>query len=200
MLTRTFLSTMTRYLLSLLTSYMKQLKRVVRAFCRRTGRYRCLMNPYAFFLRRSVSQFILSLAGLSSVSVRAATDLWLCLLSSPHFSRCNHKLGKKKCFQVVKSVTMMYKVLAQQLPPEQMQDIFSRMFTLLSKVIPEYFVALSPRPSTEYSRARVLKEASFISNALLRLHGIDSKNMILYDTMRARLEQWCEEQPLPSSS
>ncbi len=102
-------------------------------------------------------------------------------------------------FKVVKSVTTLYKVLAQQLPPEQMKELFSRIFMLLSKLIPDYFSTLSPRPTTEFSRARFLKEASFISNALLRLPGIDSKNMTLYDSMRARLEQWGEEPPSSSS-
>ncbi len=97
--------------------------------------------------------------------------------------------------KVVKSVTILYKVLAQQLPPEQMKELFSRILMLLSKLIPDYFSSLSPRPNTELSRARVLKEASFISNALLRLPGMDSKNMTLYDTMRGRLDQWGEESP-----
>ncbi len=110
---------------------------------------------------------------------------------SSHYSKLlNFVLSN---LQVVKSVTTMHKVLAQQLPHEQIQDVFSGIFVLLSKVIPEYFAALSPQPTTEFGRARVLREASFISNALLRLHRIDAKNMTLYDSMRARLVQWGEE-------
>ncbi len=101
--------------------------------------------------------------------------------------------------KVVKSVTTLHKVLAQQLPPEQMKELFSRILMLLSKLIPDYFSNSSPRPTTKFSRARVLKEASFISKGLLRLPGIDSKNITLYDSMRARLELWGEEPPSSSS-
>ena len=78
----------------------------------------------------------------------------------------------------------MHKVLSAQLPPEQVQEIFSRIFDLLNHKVPDYFASVDP--STPAGQQRVLDDIQYLSHSLDRLRGVSAANLKLEDHFRAR--------------
>ena len=84
----------------------------------------------------------------------------------------------------IKNITTMHKVLSAQLPPEQVQEIFSRIFDLLNHKVPDYFASVDP--STPAGQQRVLDDIQYLSHSLDRLRGVSAANLKLEDHFRAR--------------
>lgn len=87
---------------------------------------------------------------------------------------------------VVKGVTAMHRVLQQQLPPEQLADVFYRIFSLLNRKIPECFSKEGVAPATAAGRQRILDDTSFMATALSTLHGVDGSSLHLEEVMRVK--------------
>ncbi|KAG5175926.1 Vps54-like protein-domain-containing protein, partial [Tribonema minus] len=88
--------------------------------------------------------------------------------------------------EVVRGVSAMHKVLQQQLPPEQLKDVFSRIFSLLNRKIPECFAQEGVQPATAGGRQRILDDTSFMATALSTLWGVDGSNLRLEDALQAQ--------------
>ena len=71
-----------------------------------------------------------------------------------------------------------------QLPPEQVQEIFSRIFELLNRQVPEYFANV--KPVTPAGEQRVLDEIMHLSQSLERLRGVKAANLNLEGHFRQR--------------
>ncbi|CAM9617148.1 unnamed protein product [Discosporangium mesarthrocarpum] len=87
---------------------------------------------------------------------------------------------------VRKGVMAMHNVLQQQLPPEQLQDVFHRIFTLLNRKVPECFERDGMPPSTAAGRQRILDDVGFMANALRTLRGVDATALHLEQAFEAR--------------
>ena len=87
---------------------------------------------------------------------------------------------------VLKNVTALHRVLSAILPPEQIQDVFSRIFTLLNRKIPAHFEDIMP--STQTGRQRILDELTHLVSNFSRLKQIDSSTLssIVEETFRRR--------------
>ena len=85
---------------------------------------------------------------------------------------------------VIKNTSTMHKVLSVQLPPEQVQEIFSRIFELLNRQVPEYFANV--KPVTPAGEQRVLDEIMHLSQSLERLRGVKAANLNLEGHFRQR--------------
>ena len=86
--------------------------------------------------------------------------------------------------EVIKNTSTMHKVLSAQLPPEQVQEIFSRIFELLNRQVPEYFANV--RPTTPAGEQRVVDDIVFLSESLERLRGVKAANLDLETHFRGR--------------
>ena len=87
--------------------------------------------------------------------------------------------------EVIKNTSTMHKVLSAQLPPEQVQEIFSRIFELLNRQVPEYFANV--KPTTPAGEQRVLDDVMFLSESLERLRGVKAANLEAHFRGRFRL-------------
>lgn len=88
--------------------------------------------------------------------------------------------------EVQKNVAALHRVLSSILPPEQVQDVFSRIFSLLSRKIPSHFEEIMP--STQTGRQRILDEISHLVTSFSQLRQVDSKvaNNTLEEAFRKR--------------
>lgn len=86
--------------------------------------------------------------------------------------------------EAIKNTSTMHKVLSAQLPPEQVQEIFSRIFELLNRQVPEYFANV--KPTTPAGEQRVLDDVMFLSESLERLRGVKAANLDLETHFRGR--------------
>ena len=86
--------------------------------------------------------------------------------------------------EAIKNTSTMHKVLSAQLPPEQVQEIFSRIFELLNRQVPEYFANV--RPTTPAGEQRVVDDIVFLSESLERLRGVKAANLDLETHFRGR--------------
>jgi len=84
----------------------------------------------------------------------------------------------------IKNVSTMHKVLSAQLPPEQVQEIFSRIFEQLNRKVPEYFASVDP--ATPAGQQRVLDDVQYLCHSLERLRGVNAKNLNLEAHFRKR--------------
>ena len=75
---------------------------------------------------------------------------------------------------VIRNVSALHRVLQDEtmLPPEQVQDVFSRIFSLLARRIPQHFDDVMP--VTQTGRQRILDEVSHLVSALALLPRVDS--------------------------
>lgn len=95
--------------------------------------------------------------------------------------------GQSEYFEeVLKNVSALHRVLSSILPPEQVQDVFSRIFSLLSRKIPSHFEEIMP--STQTGRQRILDEVSHLVMSFSRLKQVDCKtaNATLEEAFRKR--------------
>ena len=73
--------------------------------------------------------------------------------------------------EIQRNVTALHRVLLETLPPEQVQDVFSRIFALLNRRIPMHFE--DTMPSTMAGKQRILDEVAHLVIAFSRLKQID---------------------------
>jgi vacuolar protein sorting-associated protein 54 len=87
---------------------------------------------------------------------------------------------------VQKNVLALHRVLQTVLPPAQIQDVFSRIFSLLNRKIPAHFEEIMP--STQTGRQRILDEITHLVNAFSRIKSIDATTLTdtLEDTFRKK--------------
>eukprot|EP00752_Nemacystus_decipiens_P001861 g1793.t1 len=78
---------------------------------------------------------------------------------------------------VRKAVTAMHNILQQQLPPEQLQAVFRRMFAVITRKVPACFEREGVSPSTAAGRQRILDDIGFACAALSTLRGVDSSTL-----------------------
>ncbi|CBJ32982.1 conserved unknown protein [Ectocarpus siliculosus] len=78
---------------------------------------------------------------------------------------------------VRKGVTAMHNILQQQLPPEQLQAVFRRMFAVITRKVPACFQREGVSPSTAAGRQRILDDVGFACAALSTLRGVDSSTL-----------------------
>lgn len=88
--------------------------------------------------------------------------------------------------EVQRNVTALHRVLSTTLPPEQLQDVFSRIFALLNRKIPTHFEDIMPHSGT--GKQRILDEITHLVANLSRLKQIDSTSLSvsLEDTFRSK--------------
>jgi vacuolar protein sorting-associated protein 54 len=79
--------------------------------------------------------------------------------------------------ETIKNTTTLHKVLSAQLPPEQVQEIFSRIFELFNQKIPEFFAEVSPR--TPAGQQRLVDEITYLCHSMERLRGVSAANLDL---------------------
>lgn len=72
---------------------------------------------------------------------------------------------------IQRNVTALHRVLMETLPPEQLQDVFSRIFAALNRKIPAHFDEVLP--STQAGKQRIMDEVSHTTGAFCRLKLID---------------------------
>lgn len=90
--------------------------------------------------------------------------------------------------EIQRTVTALHRVLLETLPPEQVQDVFSRIFALLNRRIPMHFE--ETMPSTPAGKQRILDEVAHLVIAFSRLKQIDqvalTATATLEDSFRRR--------------
>lgn len=116
--------------------------------------------------------------------------------------------GQSEYFQEAqKTVTTLHKVVVQILPPEQVQDVFSRIYLLLNRNIPIHFEQVQPATKTGRQRyafakflwcsfldslhpslrtSRILDEVSHLVATLSRLVHTDTSSLTLEETFRRK--------------
>jgi vacuolar protein sorting-associated protein 54 len=88
--------------------------------------------------------------------------------------------------EVGKNVATLHRVLIEVLPPELMQEVFSRIFNSLSRKMPSHFDDIMP--ATETGKQRILDEVTHIVSGFSRLKLVDCTGpmSLLDDTFRRR--------------
>lgn len=89
--------------------------------------------------------------------------------------------------EVSKNVTAMHRVLQSYLPPDQMKDVFTRIFILLNTKIPSHFDEILP--STQTGKQRIVDEIGHLCSNLARLKFTDSSTLTIEDTFRRKFER-----------
>ena len=74
--------------------------------------------------------------------------------------------------EIQRNINALHRVLIETLPPEQIQDVFSRIFALLNRRIPSHFEEVMP--ATQTGRQRILDEVTHLVGAFSRLKLIDA--------------------------
>ena len=72
------------------------------------------------------------------------------------------------------------------LPPDQMQDVFDRIFSLLSRRIPSHFSEVMP--STQTGKQRIIDEVTHLVHNFSNLKYINLENLTIEDTLRKKYE------------
>jgi len=83
--------------------------------------------------------------------------------------------------EIQRNVNALHRVLLTVLPPVQVQDVFSRIFALLNRKIPNHFDEIMP--NTQAGKQRILDEITHLVTAFSRLKQIDSS--ILTESLEA---------------
>jgi vacuolar protein sorting-associated protein 54 len=88
--------------------------------------------------------------------------------------------------EVIRNVSALHRVLVQLLPPELLQDIFQRIFSLLNRKIPTHFEEIMP--NTQTGKQRILDDVSHVVTTFSRLKQIDCKAQVtqLEESFRKR--------------
>ena len=91
-------------------------------------------------------------------------------------------LGPFEYFEEIqKNILALHRVLLSILPPEQITDIFSRIFALINRKIPAHFDDIMP--STTVGKQRILDEITHLVSALARLKLMDSTALALNSSL-----------------
>ena len=83
-----------------------------------------------------------------------------------------------------RNVSALHRVLQSTLPPEQVKDVFSRIFSLLNRKIPSHFDEIMPHTLT--GKQRILDEATLLESALSKLKVVDTVAISIEDTIRKK--------------
>jgi vacuolar protein sorting-associated protein 54 len=89
--------------------------------------------------------------------------------------------------EVLRNVTAMHRVLQSYLPPDQMRDVFTRIFILLNSKIPSHFDEILP--STQTGRQRIVDEIGHLGGNLARLKHTDGSALTIDETFRKKFER-----------
>lgn len=103
--------------------------------------------------------------------------------------------------EMSRNITTLHKVLVAILPPEQMTDVFFRIFGLLNRRIPVHFEEIDP--TTVIGRQRILDEVTHLVSTLSRLKHVDGSVLTeqLEETMRKKYTRIASSiSSLPSST
>ena len=76
--------------------------------------------------------------------------------------------------EIVKNLTALHRVLESNLPFEQVQDVFSRIFAALQRKMLAHFENV--RPNSKAGKQRIVDEVSHLVVSLSRLKKIDTSN------------------------
>lgn len=72
------------------------------------------------------------------------------------------------------------------LPPDQMQDVFDRIFSLLSRRIPSHFNEVMP--STQTGKQRIMDETVHLVHNFSSLKHISTDNLTIEDSLRKKYD------------
>eukprot|EP01040_Poterioochromonas_malhamensis_P006829 gene6829-7360_t len=91
--------------------------------------------------------------------------------------------------EIQRNIITLHKVLINILPPEQIQDIFTRIFALLNRKLVHHFEEIMP--TTPYGRQRILDEITTLVASLSRLKSVEVSVLInqLEDSFRKKYTQ-----------
>jgi vacuolar protein sorting-associated protein 54 len=89
--------------------------------------------------------------------------------------------------EVFRNVSAMHRVLQSYLPPDQMRDVFTRIFILLNSKIPSHFDEILP--STQTGRQRIVDEIGHLGGNLARLKHTDGSALTIDETFRKKFER-----------
>ncbi len=93
--------------------------------------------------------------------------------------------GQSEYFEeVLRNVSALHRVLHSSLPPEQVQEVFSRIFALLNRKIPAHFEDIAP--ATQTGKQRILDEVAHLVTAFSLLKQIDCSAITLEETFRKK--------------
>ena len=93
--------------------------------------------------------------------------------------------GQSEYFEeVLRNVSALHRVLHASLPPEQVQEVFSRIFALLNRKLPSHFEEVNP--STQTGKQRILDEVSHLVSAFSLLKQLDCSAITLEDSFGKR--------------
>merc|ERR1711976_280884 len=87
-------------------------------------------------------------------------------------------LGEKTCpfFEdLTKGLSSMHKVLYTHLPASQLEDVYSRIFSLLSQRLEEYFADVEP--ATMIGKQRIVDDITHLVTTLSLLRGVNPDNL-----------------------
>jgi vacuolar protein sorting-associated protein 54 len=73
---------------------------------------------------------------------------------------------------MTKNISTLHKVLLTLLPPEQIQDVFFRIFGMLNRRVPAHFEEIMP--SSVAGQQRILDEVTHLVSTLARLKHVDA--------------------------
>jgi len=134
---------------------------------------------------RILSKFV-SIVGeiVDSLSKSVAATDWDRSQGASSTERADSSGSSAFVGDTIKNVSTMHRVLSAQLPPEQVQEIFTRIFELLNRKVPEYFASVEP--ATPAGQQRVLDDVQFLAHALERLRGVSAANLSLEGHFRKR--------------
>jgi len=88
--------------------------------------------------------------------------------------------------EVCRNVSALHRVLSVYLPPDQMQDVFDRIFSLLSRKIPSHFNEVMP--STQTGKQRIMDETVHLVHNFSSLKYTNTNNLTVEDTLRKKYE------------
>lgn len=90
--------------------------------------------------------------------------------------------------EVLRNISALHRVLLEALPPEQLKDIFTRIFMVIGRKVPQHFEELNVMPSTQTGRQRILDEIAQMVVTLGRLKQVESGPSLagLEDVFRRR--------------
>jgi hypothetical protein len=77
----------------------------------------------------------------------------------------------KQISQISNGTVTLHKVLHQVLPPEQLQEVFSRVFDLFCRKLPGYFTKVAPQ--TDAGNKRIMSGLQALVSQLQALNGVD---------------------------
>ena len=88
---------------------------------------------------------------------------------------------------IVKGTTTLHRLLVQLLPPNQVQEIFTRIVALLNRVLPEHFAHVDANSLSSIGTQRILTDITHLVNSLRKVRGLRDRGRTLDRYFRDRL-------------